>query len=157
MGEKALLSQPEKALTAKMKTSQIAFTLVLLVLNESKADKVTSCIQCESFPTQENSECIAGTGKGTTCQTEAVGCFAMRLDGKVEGQQEAITWTRGCCIENIQCTEIHEDSEVNGISGMVDQMGCTTNDCNTMDPRSSARSLVPAAITIVLLTLSLMV
>ena len=37
---------------------------------------------------------------------------------------ELITWTRGCCIENIQCTEIHEDSEVNGISGMVDQMGC---------------------------------
>ena len=63
--EKALLSQPEKALTAKMKTSQIAFTLALLVLNESKADKVTSCIQCESFPAQENSECIAGTGKGS--------------------------------------------------------------------------------------------
>ena len=60
---------------------------------------------------------------GTACQTEAVGCFAMRLDGKAEGQ-EAITWTRGCCIENIQCTAIHEDSEVNGISGMVDQMGC---------------------------------
>ena len=47
-----------------MKTFQIAFTLVLLVLKESKADKVTSCIQCESFPTHENSECIAGTGKG---------------------------------------------------------------------------------------------
>ena len=58
----------------------------------------------------------------TTCQTEAVGRFAMRLDGKAEGQ-EAITWTRGCCIKGIQCTEIHEDSEVNGISGMVDQMG----------------------------------
>ena len=54
-----------KAITAKMKTSQIALTLVLLVLKESKADKVTSCIQCESFPTQENSECIAGTGKGS--------------------------------------------------------------------------------------------
>ena len=61
---------------------------------------------------------------GTSCQTEAVGCFAMRLDGKVEGQEEAVTWTRGCCIENIQCTAIHEESEVNGITGMVDQMGC---------------------------------
>ena len=30
---------------------------------------------------------------------------------------------------------------------------CTTNDCNTMDPRSSAGSLVPAAITIVPLAL----
>ena len=48
-----------------MKIFQLAFTLVMLSLQGSKADKVTSCIQCESLPGKEDTECIQGTGNGS--------------------------------------------------------------------------------------------
>jgi len=36
----------------------------MLGLHGSKADKVTSCLQCQSVTGAEDSECIKGTGKG---------------------------------------------------------------------------------------------
>merc|ERR1712109_44650 len=79
-----------KALTVNMKTFLLALTLLMLGLHGSKADKVTSCLQCTSATGMENSECIKGTGKGTACGTDAI--------------------------------------------------GCTTNNCNTMDPRTGSGS-----------------
>merc|ERR1712209_159164 len=135
-----------KALTVNMKTFLLAFTLLTLGLHGSKADKVTSCLQCTSATGAENSDCIKGTGKGTACGTDAVGCVVTVVSGSAMGV-DAATWNRGCCTVDAQCAELHEESEVGDVSGMVDQIGCTTNDCNTMDPRTpgnSARTLVPA-------------
>merc|ERR1712038_267297 len=128
-----------KALTVNMKTFLLALTLLMLVLHGSKADKVTSCLQCQSATGMEDSECIKGTGKGTACATDAVGCVVNVVSGTAMGVDVA-TWTRGCCTVDAQCTEMHEESEVGGVSGMVDQIGCTTNDCNTMDPRTGSSS-----------------
>merc|ERR1711988_57455 len=135
-----------KALTVNMKTFLLAFTLLTLGLHGSKADKVTSCLQCQSVTGAEDSECIKGTGKGTACGTDAVGCVVNVVSGSAMGV-DVETWTRGCCTVDAQCAEMHEEAEVGGVSGMVDQIGCTTNDCNTMDPRTpgnSARTLVPS-------------
>merc|ERR1711973_1078776 len=108
--------------------------------------QVTSCLQCQSVTGMEDSECIDGTAKGTACGTDAVGCVVNVVSGNAMGVN-VTTWTRACCTVDAQCTEIHEESEVGDVSGTVDQIGCTTNDCNTMDPRtpgSSASTLVPA-------------
>merc|ERR1711872_31621 len=135
-----------KASSAKMKTFLLAFTLLMLGLHGSMADKVTSCLQCQSVTGMEDSECIDGTAKGTACATDAVGCYVQVVAGTAMGVDVA-NWARGCCTVDAQCTEMHEEAEVGGVSGMVDQIGCTTNDCNTMDPRTpgnSASTLVPA-------------
>merc|ERR1712109_364293 len=129
-----------------MKTFLLALTLLMLGLHGSKADKVTSCLQCQSVTGMEDSEWIDGTAKGSACATDAVGCVVNVVSGTAMGVDVA-TWTRGCCTVDAQCSEIHEESEVGDVSGMVDQIGCTTNDCNTMDPRTpgnSASTLVPA-------------
>merc|ERR1712156_857386 len=146
-----------KALTVNMKTFLLALTLLMLVLHGSKADKVTSCLQCTSATGMEDSECIKGTGKGTACATDAVGCVVNVVSGSAMGV-DVETWTRGCCTVDAQCTEMHEESEVGGVSGMVDQIGCDTNDCNTMDPRTpgnSASTLMPA-LTVLLATVAVM-
>merc|ERR1711872_467396 len=135
-----------KALTVNMKTFLLAFTLLMLGVNGSNADKVTSCLQCQSVTGMEDSECIDGTAKGTACATDAVGCYVQVVAGTAMGVDVA-NGARGCCTVDAQCTEMHEEAEVGGVSGMVDQIGCTTNDCNTMDPRTpgnSASTLVPA-------------
>merc|ERR1712055_316605 len=130
----------------------------MLGLYGSKADKVTSCLQCQSVTgVSEDSECMEGTGKGTACGTDAVGCFA-QVVASSGGGVDVTTWNRGCCTVDAQCTEMHEEAEVGGVSGMVDQIGCTTNDCNTMDPRtpgSSASTLVPA-LTVLLAIIAVM-
>merc|ERR1711962_574142 len=128
-----------KASSANMKTFLLALTLLMLGLHGSKADKVTSCLQCQSVTGMENSECIKGTGKGTACGTDAVGCVVNVVSGTAMGVDVA-TWNRGCCTVDAQCTEMHEEAEVGGVSGMVDQIGCTTNNCNTMDPRTGSGS-----------------
>merc|ERR1712223_816254 len=129
-----------KALTVNMKTFLLALTLLMLGLHGSKADKVTSCLQCQSVTgVSEDSECMEGTGKGTACGTDAVGCFA-QVVASSGGGVDVTTWNRGCCTVDAQCTEMHEEAEVGGVSGMVDQIGCTTNDCNTMDPRTGSGS-----------------
>merc|ERR1711962_243890 len=148
-----------KALTVNMKTFLLAFTLLMLGLYGSKADKVTSCLQCITVTgVSEDSECIGGTGKGTACGVDAVGCYVQVAAGSTVGVDVA-TWNRGCCIANSGlCTEIHEEQEQGGASVHVDQVGCTTNDCNTMDPRtpgSSASTLVPA-LTILLVIVAVM-
>merc|ERR1711899_684001 len=146
-----------KALTGIMKTFLLAFTLLLLGVHGSEADKVTSCLQCTSATGMEDSECIKGTGKGTACATDAVGCVVNVVSVSAMGV-DVETWTRGCCTVDAQCTEMHEESEVGGVSGMVDQIGCTTNDCNTMDPRTpgnSASTLVPA-LTVLLAIIAVM-
>merc|ERR1711885_53776 len=133
-----------EASSANMKNFLLALTLLMLGLHGSKADTVTSCLQCQSVTGMEDSECITGTG--TACGTDAVGCVVNVVSGSAMGVDVA-NWFRGCCTLDAQCAEMHEESEVGGVSGMVDQIGCTTNDCNTMDPRtpgSSASTLVPA-------------
>merc|ERR1712107_436032 len=107
----------------------LAFTLLMLGVHGSKADKVTSCLQCQSVTGMEDSECIDGTAKGTACATDAVGCYVQVVAGTAMGVDVA-NWARGCCTVDAQCTEMHEEAEVGGVSGMVDQIGCTTNDCN---------------------------
>merc|ERR1711973_641431 len=139
-----------KALTVNMKTLLLAFTLLTLGLHGSKADKVTSCLQCTSVTgVSEDSECIGGTGKGTACGTDAVGCYVnvAAASATVTPDLVVTTWNRGCCTTNSLCTEIHEEQTTASGSIHVDQLGCTTNDCNTMDPRTpgnSASTLVPA-------------
>merc|ERR1712223_2383904 len=128
-----------KALTGIMKTFLLAFTLLLLGVHGSKADKVTSCLQCTSATGMEDSECIDGTGKGTACGTDAVGCFVTVVSGSALGVDFA-NWARGCCTVDANCAEMHEESEVGGVSGIVDQIGCPTNNCNTMDPRTGSSS-----------------
>ena len=59
---------------------------------------------------------------GTACGTDAVGCVVTVVSGSAMGVDVA-TWTRGCCSVDAQCTEIHEESESGGVSGMVDQIG----------------------------------
>ena len=119
-----------------MKTLLLAFTLLMLGLHGSKADKVTSCLQCTSATGMEDSECIKGTGKGgksimlrklhlnqgTACATDAVGCYVQVVAGTAMGVDVA-NWARGCCTVDAQCTEMHEEAEVGGVSGMVDQIG----------------------------------
>merc|ERR1712107_846895 len=107
-----------KALTANMKTFLLAFTLLMLGLHGSKADKVTSCLQCTSHSEVEDSECIEGTVTGTACGKEMDGCYV-----NVEGDD----WIRGCCAGAL-CTEAHEEA---GDVGPTDQTWCATNDCNT--------------------------
>merc|ERR1711872_408904 len=70
-----------KALTVNMKTFLLAFTLLMLGVHRSKADKVTSCLQCQSVTGMEDSECIDGTAKGTACATDAVGCYVQVVAG----------------------------------------------------------------------------
>ena len=87
---------------------------------------------------------------------------------------EVAKWTRGCCLVDgpgILCTETHEED----FSGRLDISWykclillvcfpitspfsrCDTNDCNTMDPRTgSAKSLVPAALTILFAAVAVM-
>merc|ERR1712126_54844 len=136
-----------KVFVANMKAFHLMFTLVLLGLKWGRvSSRVTSCLQCQSVTGMEDSECIDGTAKGTACATDAVGCYVQVVAGTAMGVDVA-NWARGCCTVDAQCTEMHEEAEVGGVSGMVDQIGCTTNDCNTMDPRTpgnSASTLVPA-------------
>merc|ERR1712107_80211 len=79
-----------KALSVNMKTFLLALTLLMLGLHGSKADKVTSCLQCQSVtgmdPSMEDSDCMNGIGNGTACATEAVGCFVQRAAGSAMGQ-----------------------------------------------------------------------
>merc|ERR1711973_558342 len=147
-----------KALTVNMKTFLLPFTLLMLGLHGSKADKVTSCLQCTTVTgVTEDSECIAGTGKGTACGMDAVGCYVnvAAASATVTPDLVVTTWNRGCCTTNSLCTEIHEEQTTASGSIHVDQLGCTTNDCNTMDPRSSASTLVPA-LTILLAIVAVM-
>merc|ERR1711962_1606492 len=111
-----------KASSANMKTFLLALTLLMLGLHGSKADKVTSCLQCQSVPGMEDSECIKGTGKGTACGTDAVGCVVIAFSGKTNGV-DFTNWHRGCCYVDAQCTESHEEVEDGGVSGMSDQIG----------------------------------
>merc|ERR1712126_349023 len=132
-----------KASTVNMKTFLLAFTLLMLGLHGSKADKVTSCLQCQSVPEMEDSECIEGTGKGTACGTDAVGCYVnvAAASATVTPDLVVTTWARGCCLANSGlCTEIHEEQSTASGSIHVDQLGCTTNNCNTMDPRTPGNS-----------------
>merc|ERR1711963_1121736 len=148
-----------KASSANMKTFLLAFTLLTLGLHGSKVDKVTSCLQCQSVTGEsEDSECFEGTGKGTACGTDAVGCYVnvAAASATVTPDLVVTTWNRGCCTTNSGlCTEIHEEQTTASGSIHVDQLGCTTNDCNTMDPRSSASTLVPA-LTILLAIVAVM-
>ena len=59
---------------------------------------------------------------GTACGTDAVGCFA-QVVASSGGGVDVTTWNRGCCTVDAQCTEMHEEAEVGGVSGMVDQIG----------------------------------
>merc|ERR1711962_544241 len=145
-----------KALTVNMKTFLLAFTLLMLDLHGSKANIVPSCLQCITVTgVNEDSECISGEGRGTACEVDAVGCYVQVTAGSVD----VATWNRGCCPANSGlCTSIHEEQEQGGVSAHVDRIGCTTDDCNTMDPRtpwSSASTLVPT-LTILLVIVAVM-
>merc|ERR1712210_149621 len=127
-----------------MKTFLLSLTLVLLTLQGSKAGNVTSCLTCNT-PT---AGCAEGTGTGKACARTAEGCYVLASTTEVE-EQTVTVWSRGCCNGNSStitaCSEIHESQDVGGISTRLDQSWCETNDCNTMDPRSSsAGALVPA-------------
>merc|ERR1711962_1579614 len=143
-----------KASTANMKFFQLAFTLLMLSLHGGKADKVASCLQCQSSPDQENSECIKGTVKGTECGMEMDGCFVNMQS--INGQKGE-AWVRGCCTANDLCKDLHQDVEEDDetFGGRIDQSWCNTNDCNIGDPRSKANAMVPA-LTILLATVAVM-
>merc|ERR1711953_236223 len=132
-----------KASSVNMKTFLLAFTLLMLALHGSKADKVTSCLQCTSITgVSEDSECIKGTAKGTPCGAEMDGCFVNVVHAEAAGV-ETTTWTRNCCAGDL-CS--------------ADQTWCATNDCNTGDPRdskSNGNALVPA-LTFLLATIAVM-
>jgi len=127
-----------------MKTFLLSLTLVLLTLQGSKADDVTSCLQCDSPDTG----CAEGTVTGTPCGGKADGCYVLVMVKEAEGQS-VTNVGRGCCNANSgtigNCYEVHESEDEDGGSVRYDQSWCDTNDCNTMDPRSSsAAALVPA-------------
>merc|ERR1711997_166554 len=133
---------------ANMKTSQLALTLVLLALQGSKAGKVASCLQCTAL----ESDCAAGTGKGKACPANmAAGCYVAATTAEANGQS-VTTFMRGCCFTAAtnstnqpgSCSDFHDDMSQNGVSGRIDQTWCDTDDCNTMDPRSSVGALVPS-------------
>merc|ERR1712210_60414 len=128
-----------------MKTFLLSLTLVLLALQGSKAGNVTSCLTCTATP-----GCAEGTGTGKACAWPgtAEGCYVLASTTEVE-EQTVTVWSRGCCNGNSStitaCSEIHESQDVGEISTRLDQSWCETNNCNTMDPRSSsAGALVPA-------------
>ena len=72
---------------------------------------------------------------GTACGTDAVGCFVTVVSGTAMGVN-VTTWTRSCCTVDAQCTEIHEESEVGDVSGMVDQIGyvCSLSPSSSCNP-----------------------
>merc|ERR1712037_198906 len=137
------MGSPFRIPITSMKTFLLSLTLVLLALQGSKAADVTSCLQCTGGSV---GECAEGTGTGSPCGGEADGCYVAASDTEVEGHEHA--WVRGCCNGNSTdigaCSEIHETQDMNGNSTRVDQSWCDTNNCNTMDPQSSAAALVPA-------------
>merc|ERR1711936_1195900 len=133
---------------ANMKTSQLALTLVLLALQGSKAGNVTSCLQCTAL----ESDCAAGTGKGKACPANmADGCYVAAATTEANGQS-ATAFALGCCFTATtnstnqpgSCSDYHDEVSQNGVSSRIDQTWCDTDDCNTMDPRSSAGALVPS-------------
>merc|ERR1712130_905347 len=78
-------------------------------------------------------------------QRGADGCYVLASTGEAGGQS-VTTWARGCCsgtstTPGVGCSNIHESQDVAGASARYDQSWCDTNDCNTMDPRSSAGAL----------------
>ena len=111
----------------------------MLGLHGSKADTVTSCLQCQSVTGTEDSECIEGTGKGsksiihrkfhlnsgTECAMEAEGCFVTMSVAYAYVTPDLIvtTWDRGCCTTSAQCTEIHGEQGTASGSNYVDQLG----------------------------------
>merc|ERR1711872_509859 len=123
-----------KAITVNMKTFLLALILQMLDLHGSKASMVTSCLQCITVTgVSPDSECIGGTGKGTACGVDAVGCYVQVTAGSVD----VATWNRGCCPANSGlCTSTHEEQEHGGVSAHVDRVGCKRDDCNTGDPRT---------------------
>ena len=78
------------------------------------------------------------------------------------------TWARGCCTTNSDmvgnhCFDIHEETDIDGFSGHNDQtwsvqsslsfsqyqfssFRCGTDNCNTMDPRSTTSLKVTSCI-----------
>merc|ERR1712130_33540 len=131
---------------AIMKTFLLSLALVLVTFQGSKAGNVTSCLSCSSHHNSPNPGCVEGTVKGTPCDGGADGCFVLATSGEKDGETRT-GWERGCCLGNsttagrhgytAECTEIH-----GGMMGLrEDQSWCNTNDCNTMDPRSSAGAL----------------
>merc|ERR1712037_159819 len=137
------MGSPFRTPITSMKTFLLSLTLVLLTLQGSKAANVTSCLQCTGGSV---GECFEGTVTGSPCDKPSDGCYVAASDTNVEGHEHA--WVRGCCNGDSStigaCSEIHETQDVNGNGTRVDQSWCDTDDCNTMDPQSSAAALVPA-------------
>ena len=123
-----------------MKTFLLALILQILGLHGSKANMVTSCLQCITVTgVSEDSECIGGTGKGiksmiyrklhlnsgTECAMEAEGCFVTMSVAYAYVTPDLVvtTWDRGCCTRSAQCTEIHGEQGTASGSNYVDQLG----------------------------------
>merc|ERR1712080_363534 len=132
-----------------MKTFLLSLALVLVTIQGSKAVNVTSCLTCTGI----DGACAEGTGKGMACARGADGCYVLASTGE-GGGQSVTTWARGCCsgtstTVGMGCSDIHESQDAGGASVRYDQSWCDTNNCNTMDPRSSSAGALVSTLTLI--------
>jgi len=110
---------------------QLSF-LSLQALRVGNAD-VTSCLQCVSSKEEPVPACEQGQ------VDQAKQCEEGRRDGcqvqvESDSSNNPLVWHRDCCGPTTGgCSTAHESGK--------DRISCTSTNCNTMDPRSSAQSL----------------
>merc|ERR1712059_211433 len=117
-----------------MKSVLLTVSLLFLLLQEGQTN--VKCFICESLPDNKNADCEKGTGSLTsnTCPKETDGCFA---SVNVEDLSNSTEWRRGCCGDDPPCENKHEHV----VDTRMDLISCTTDNCNTMDPRNNSSSL----------------
>merc|ERR1712071_144653 len=141
--------------TSIMQTFTLVLSLLVLFVHQGQT-KVSSCLTCMSTSMAQNADCEAGNENASkmACQSgmPSDGCSAtVTVAGGVTA------WARGCCgtvMGMDTCQEVHTD-----VVGSTDTVSCTTDNCNTMDPRnsgSSAGTLLPSLLLPVIIMVSVM-
>merc|ERR1711862_56629 len=117
-----------------MKLSILALSLLFLIPYKVEAN-VESCLDCGSTSgvvTDANCEAGNSNVKRTQCGSLAnYGCIAAYSNFGDAGYG----WFMGCTFKEL-CVDLHNKDG--------DSVCCTTNDCNTMDPRNGSSTLVPS-------------
>jgi len=136
----------------RMQSSTITLSLLLLLLHQGEAT-VSSCLTCTSGEKSPDPDCLAGNAivNRTTCVApDTERCYVIVSVGAEEGH----LLMRGCCSGN-DCLDGH----IIAISGStVDAASCDTDNCNTMDPRTSNSATTSLSIlAVVMSTLSLVI
>merc|ERR1711892_101079 len=120
----------------------LVFALVSILLVTPAEPAVSTCLQCGLFrPPEDPFNCDTGdteVPKDPCRENQNFGCF---VTVETLSSNGTAIFSRGCCSLD-ECM----DGSGTGPAGSMWTQYCTTDSCNTMDPRDTSSSSSPSSI-----------